>query len=150
MPSDTAVGRESYQFFLKNVGASLPAGTIACDGKQEWGRAVSSQVYEEHRNQHVPPLVLFKDQGEEVTRQKAAELSVRRYLEERNLLTMPSWVPHYEFAPTPLYLVPVEGLTEMDDFTSATRLHQNSTRYIGPPSATLGYFALTWQRTPAR
>lgn len=149
MPSNTAVGREAYIFFLKNV-ALLPYSPeqILAMGKQEWARAVASQTYEEHRNTGAPPLALFKDQAEEARRQKEDELSIRRYLEEKDLLTIPPWVPHYQFVPMPAYLAPLSDVTEADDFTSPSRLHQNSTRYIDPPSPALGYFALTMAKDP--
>jgi uncharacterized protein (DUF885 family) len=149
MPSETAVGRETYLFFLKNV-ALLPYSPeqIMAMGKQEWARAVASQNYEEHHNAHFPSLELFKDQAEEAQHQKEDELSIRRYLEEKDLLTIPSWVPHYQFVPMPSYLAPLSDVTEADDFTSPSRLHQNATRYIDPPSPTLGYFALTMAKDP--
>jgi Bacterial protein of unknown function (DUF885) len=149
MSSDTAIDRESYTFFLKNV-ALLPytPEQLLNMGKQEWGRAVSSQIYEEHRNQETPQLQLFKDQNEEIATQKKAELSIRRYLEEKNLLTIPAWVKHYQLAPMPSYLSSVSDITEADDFTSISRLQQNSTRYIDPPSPKLGYFALSLAEDP--
>lgn len=149
MPSESAVGRDAYLFFLKNV-ALLPYSPeqILAMGKQEWARTVASQNYEEHRNAHLAPLALFKDQAEQVRREKADELSIRRYLEEKDLLTIPAWVPHYEFVPMPPYITPFSDVTEADDFTSPLRLRQNATRYIEPPSPTLGYFALTMAKDP--
>ena len=149
MSSDTAVGGDAYLFFLRNV-ALLPytPDQLLAIGKEEWGRAVSSQVYEEHRNLQSASLPLFKDQDEAINREKDQEQSVRRYLEEKNLLTIPAWVQHYQFLATPSYLAPVAGVTEMDDFTSASRLRQNCTRYIDPPSPDLGYFALTMAKDP--
>jgi len=149
MSPAVAIGRESYKFFLENV-ALLPytAEQLLDIGRQEWGRTVSSQIYEEHRNQGTAQLQLFKNQNEEIAKQKQAELSIRRYLEDKNLLTVPAWVKHYELAPIPSYLSPVSDATETDDFTSASRLQQNSTRYIDPPSPKLGYFALSIAEDP--
>lgn len=149
MAPETAVGREAYLFFLKNV-ACLPYSPeeLLAMGKQEWARAVASQDYEEHRNARLPPLDLFKNQAEEARRQREEELSIRRYLAEKDLLTIPAWVPHYQFVPMPSYLAPFGGVTELDDFTGPSRLLQNSTRYIDPPSPALGYFALTMAKDP--
>ena len=62
MSSKTAIGREAYVFFLKNV-ALIPftPEQLLSTGHQEWARSVASQTYEEHRNQGAPPLQLFKD-----------------------------------------------------------------------------------------
>ena len=149
MAQNSAIGRESYLFFLKNV-ALVPytPEQLLSMGKQEWGRTVSSQIYEEHRNQGTPKLQLFKNQNEEIAHQKQDELSIRRYLKDKDLLTIPAWVKHYEFSAPPPYLSPVSDVNEADDFTSANRLQQNSTRYIDPPSPVLGYFALSMAQDP--
>jgi hypothetical protein len=137
---------------LEMAAQRVKDANAGCRGLREdelaQARAVASQNYEEHRNAGPPPLALFKDQAEEVRRQKEDELSIRRYLGEKNLLTIPSWVPHYQFVPMPSYLSPFSDVTEADDFTSPSRLHQNSTRYIDPPSPALGYFALTMAKDP--
>ena len=46
------------------------------------------------------------------------------------------------------YLDPLQSIGEADDFTSPTRLKENSTRYINPPGANLGYFALSAAKDP--
>jgi uncharacterized protein (DUF885 family) len=149
MPVKTAVGREAYIFFLQHV-ALLPytPEELLAMGNQEWARSVASQIYEEHGSADIPPLPLFKDQAEEAAREKKDELAVRKFLEEKNILTVFSWLPHYLDLPTPSYLVPVADFGENDDFTGPSRLKENSTRYIDPPSDTLGYFAQTMATDP--
>lgn len=149
MSSETAVGREAYVFFLKNV-ALLPFSPeqLLAMGHQEWARSVASQTYEEHRNLGVPQLTIFKDQAEQVAREAKDERAVRRYLEEKDILTVPVWVQHYGFAPMPAYLAPIAELGEADDFTGPSRLKDNGTRYINPPSPNLGYFSLTMAEDP--
>jgi uncharacterized protein (DUF885 family) len=144
MSEETAIGRDSYIFFLKNV-ALLPftPEQLLAIGRQEWARAVASQTYEEHRNAGTPPLKLFKDQSQQMAAEEKDELAIRRYLEAKDLLTVPAWVQHYRYLPMPAYLGGALGLTESDDFTGPTRLKQNSTRYIDPPSDQLGYFHLS-------
>ncbi len=102
MSKETAVGRDAYMFFLKNV-ALLPytPEQLLEMGRQEWARSVASQVYEEHRDANVPPLKLFNDQAEEVKREAKDELSVRKFLEEKDILTVPASLPHYLYLPTP-------------------------------------------------
>jgi uncharacterized protein (DUF885 family) len=144
MSEETAIGRDAYIFFLKNV-ALLPftPEQLLAIGRQEWARAVASQTYEEHRNAGTPSLKLFKDQSQQMAAEEKDELAIRRYLEDKNLLTVPDWVQHYRYLPMPAYLGGALGLTESDDFTGPSRLKQNSTRYIDPPSDQLGYFHLS-------
>ncbi|HZQ70234.1 MAG TPA: DUF885 domain-containing protein [Terriglobales bacterium] len=149
MASGTAVGREAYIFFLKNVALEpfTPEQLLAA-GHQEWARSVASQTYEEHRNLGKPPLSMFMDQAEAISHEEQDERAVRAYLEEHDLLTIPAWMQHYRFAPMPDYVSPLDGLGELDDFTSPSRLKENGTRYIGPPSPDLGYFGATMVRDP--
>ncbi|HMC24185.1 MAG TPA: DUF885 family protein, partial [Candidatus Udaeobacter sp.] len=74
----------------------------------------------------------------------AKELQIRRFLEERGILTVPNWVGHYTLRPMPEYLSALQGFGEMDDFTSPSRLSENCIRYVTKPSGKLGYF---WQAT---
>jgi uncharacterized protein (DUF885 family) len=141
MSSETAVGREAYVFFLKNV-ALLPftPDQLLAMGRREWARSVASQTYEEHRNLGVPEQAFFKDQAQQMAREEKDELDIRRYLESKDILSIPTWVQHYRFLPMPAYLEPLAGLGEADDFTSPSRLKENSIRYINSPSPRLGYF----------
>ncbi len=149
MSGDTAIGRDAYVFFLKNV-ALVPftPEQLLAAGRQEWARAVASQVYEEHHNLGAPQLALFKNQVEQMAHEEKDELAVRRYLAEKDLLTVPAWVQHYRYAPTPAYLASLDGFGEADDFTGPSRLKQNGIRYIDPPSANLGYFWVSVAKDP--
>jgi uncharacterized protein (DUF885 family) len=149
MRSETAVGRDNYVFFLKNV-ALLPLSPeqLLEMGRQEWARSVSSQVYEEHRNAGTPELRLFKDEADQIVHEERDELAVRRYLQLKEILTVPGWLQRYRFAHTPAYLAGFGGITELDDFTGPSRLKENCTRYISPPGPNLGYFAATMAKDP--
>jgi uncharacterized protein (DUF885 family) len=149
MPAETAVGREAYIFFLKNV-ALMPftPEKILAMGSQEWARSVASQTYEEHRDLGVPQLPIFRDQAEEMAHEENDELAVRHYLEAKNLLTVPAWVAHYLFLPMPAYVAPFSDIEEPDDFTGPSRLKDNGARYINPPSPQLGYFSVTMAKDP--
>src|SRR3989442_11053320 len=87
MRTETAIGRDNYVFFLKNV-ALLPFSPeqLLEMGKQEWARSVASQVYEEHRNAGIPHLRLFKDESEQIAEEQKDELAVRRYLQLKDIL----------------------------------------------------------------
>ena len=94
--ADTAIGRENYEYFLKNV-ALIPytPEQLLLMGRQEWERSVAFETYERRRNQGVPALPLFADQAAQIAREAKDEQAVRAFLESRGLLTVPPWVKHY-------------------------------------------------------
>ncbi len=149
MQSESAVGRDAYIFFLKNV-ALLPytPEQLLRAGRDERARSVAFQTYEEHHNIGQPQLALFKDQAEQIAHEEKDELAVREYLEAKDILTVPNWVQHYRFAPLPPYLEPLSSIGEDDYFTGPTHLKENGIRYITPPSPSLGYFALATAKDP--
>src|SRR5213082_84099 len=145
LPNDTAVGRDAYVFFLKNV-ALIPYSPeeLLAMGKQEWNRAVAFEAFEKNRNKNVPPLKIADNVDDWIKDAAAKELQIRRFLEERGILIVPNWVGHYTFRPMPEYLSALQGFGETDDFTSQSRLSENCIRYVTKPSGKLGYF---WQAT---
>jgi uncharacterized protein (DUF885 family) len=84
----------------------------------------------------------------EIERERDDELAVRKYLQDKRILTVPAWLQHYTWQPMPAYLKPLEGVAEADDFTSPSRLRENCVRYMNPPSPDLGYFALFDAKDP--
>lgn len=149
MSDQTAVGREAYVFFLRNV-ALLPytPEELVATGRQEWARAVAFQAYEEHRDEGVPPLKILPDVATQIQAEARGELEVRRFLVARKILTVPDWVEHYLNQPMPDYLDPLSGLSVADDLTGPGRLKDNGLHFISPPSPTLGYFDLATARDP--
>jgi uncharacterized protein (DUF885 family) len=144
LPQQTALGRDAYIWFLRNV-ALMPftPEELLAMGRQEWNRAVAFEAYEKNRNKDVPALKIAMDTDTWIKDAADKELQVRKFLEERGILTVPKWVQHYTFLPTPEYLRALE-FTEHDDFTSASRLNENCVRYVPEPSEKLGYF---WRAT---
>jgi uncharacterized protein (DUF885 family) len=145
LPKETALGRDAYVFFLKNV-ALLPYSPeeLLAMGRQEWNRAVAFEVYEKERNRNAPPLKLAENTESWIKDTAAKESSIREFLGKHGILTVPDWVQHYTLRPMPEYLHALEGFSETDDFTSASRLKENCVRYLDPPSSNLGYF---WRAT---
>ena len=143
-PKETALGRDAYVFFLKNV-ALYPYSPeeILAMGRQEWNRAVAFEAYEKERNRNVPPLKIADNINTWIDDAAAKELAVRKFLDEHGILTVPDWLQHYTLRPTPEYLRAL-GFTETDDFTSPSRLKENCIRYVTEPSPNLGYF---WRAT---
>ena len=148
MPSlanETAVGRDAYVFFLNNV-ALMPYSPedLLSMGRQEWNRAVAFEALEKNRNNDVPPLKTADNVDNWIKEAAEKELQIRKFLEERGILTVPGWMQHYTLRPMPEYLRALQGFGEMDDFTSPSRLKENCIRYVTEPSGKLGYF---WQAT---
>ena len=149
MSSQTAIGEAGYVYFLKNV-ALLPYSPqqLLEIGRNEWARSVSFQTYEEHRNLGKPELPIPASIEEEIARERRDEEAVRQYLQEKQILSVPSWMRHYTWQAMPGYMKPLEGAGEADDFTGPSRLKEDCVRYIDPPSAGLGYFALADAKDP--
>jgi len=145
LPRETALGRDAYIFFLKNV-ALMPYSPeeLLAMGQQEWNRAVAFEVFEKERNRNVPPLKLAGNTDNWIKDAAAKELEIREFLGKHGILTVPAWLQHYTLRPTPEYLHALEGFGETDDFTSPSRLKENCIRYVDPPSGNLGYF---WRAT---
>jgi uncharacterized protein (DUF885 family) len=144
LPQQTALGRDAYVWFLRNV-ALMPftPEELLAMGRQEWNRAIAFEAYEKNRNKDAPPLKIADNIGNWIHDAAAKELSIRKFLQERGILTVPDWVQHYTLRPTPEYLR-VLGFTEADDFTGPSRLNENCIRYVPEPSEKLGYF---WRAT---
>ena len=145
LPKETALGRDAYAFFLKNV-ALLPYSPdeLLAVGQQEWSRAVAFEAYETQRNKDVPPLKLAANIDSWQKDAAKMELQIREFLGKRGILTVPDWFQHYTLRPMPEYLRALQGFGETDDFTSPSRLKENCVRYITEPSGKLGYF---WRAT---
>jgi uncharacterized protein (DUF885 family) len=145
LPKETALGRDAYLFFLKNV-ALIPYSPeeLLAMGQQEWNRAVAFEAFEKERNRNVPPLKLASNTDSWIKDAGAKELLIRQFLATHGILTVPDWVQHYTLRPMPEYLHALEGFGETDDFTSSSRLKENCIRYVDPPSGNLGYF---WRAT---
>ena len=149
LPADSFIGREKYVWFLRNV-ALVPytPEELVERAEQEYRRSVLFHELEIVRNANVPPLKLAANTDEWVSRNQEAELNVREFLETRNLLTLPPWLCHFTLRPMPPYLKPLSDFTEADDFTSPSRLDQDSTRYVDPPAPTAPFFWVADAKDP--
>lgn len=145
----TAVGRDSYRFFLENV-AIYPYSPeeLLVIGRQEWARAVLFEELERNRNRGVPELPIGKSIEAVTSRLNAEELKVRAFLRDQRLLTVPEWVGHYNAQGFPAYLAPIGWLGRTFDLTDQVRVGQNAAVYLPDPSPKLGYFNLSITRDP--
>ena len=108
MTEETAVGREAYIYFLKHV-ALMPftPEQLLVMGAHEWERSVAFETCEQTRNQGLPELDLFPDQATQMAQEEFWEGAARRFLEAKNILTVPGWMKHYRNLPLPAYLEPL-------------------------------------------
>jgi uncharacterized protein (DUF885 family) len=149
MAENTAVGREAYIYFLKNV-ALMPftPEQLLVMGAYEWERSVAFETFEQTRNQGLPELTLFHDQAAQMAREVTEEERARKFLEEKNILTVPGWLKHYRNLPLPAYLEPLSFMGVTDDLNSATRLDEDGISYIKRPHPELDYFSLSIAKDP--
>jgi hypothetical protein len=142
MRPDFALGEQAYGFFLYRV-ALLPysAQQLLTMARQDFDRILSMETYEHQRDLKSPELKMAASSEEEIARMVRDEASTRRYLTEHEILTVPSDLPHWTLRLAPDYVAAFDGFSELDDFTSPARLHQDGTRWIDPPSGDLPYFA---------
>lgn len=149
MPAETAIGRDAYVGFLKNV-ALMPytPEQLLEMARQEWERSVAFESYERQRNAGLPQLYLPANQAEQVAREKRDEAAARKYLDTRGFLTFPPWLQHYWNQPLPAYLEALPELGVTDDLTGPERLKENAVSYVRPPSPELGFFAVATARDP--
>jgi hypothetical protein len=61
-------------------------------GRREWNRAVAFEAYEKNRNKDASPLKVATDVNTWIKDAAEKELQIRKYLEERGILTVPKWV----------------------------------------------------------
>jgi len=144
MPEQTAIGRANYQFFLTHV-ALLPftPEQLLAISRQEWDRAVAFEQYEKQRDQSLPELKPAANLDEQLQNTTRDELAIRRFLEEKAILTVPPELQHYTVRALPGYLKVLSDFGELDYLTGPSRLNEDGVRWTAPPSPQLGYFALS-------
>jgi len=146
---DTAVGRENYLYFLRNV-ALLPymPEQLLAMSHQEWSRSVAFEAYQRDRLAGTPSAPLFPNADAQIHAEKVDEEKIRAYLVDQKILTVPDWLHHYRNLLLPDYLDPYQELGVTDDLTGPDRLDQDGTSYIRIPRPNLGFFNLSTARDP--
>ncbi|HEV8133505.1 MAG TPA: DUF885 family protein [Pyrinomonadaceae bacterium] len=149
MAVNTAVGRDSYCYFLKQV-ALMPftPEQLLVMSKHEWERSIAFELFERTRNEGLPIPPVFANQAAQIEREAELENEIRRFLERKNILTVPDWVKHYHNLPLPSYVAPLSFMGVTDDLTSRSRLNEDGISYIKVPSPDLDYFSLSIARDP--
>jgi len=149
MSEETAVGRDAYVYFLKNV-ALMPftPEQLMVMGAYEWERSVAFESCEQTRNRGLPELELLPDQTTQMAQEEFWEGTARRFLEAKNILSVPGWMKHYRNLPLPAHVEPLSFMGVTDDLTSDTRLDEDGVSYIKQPSPDLDYFSLSIAKDP--
>src|SRR5436189_1230985 len=85
LPQQTALGRDAYIWFLRNV-ALMPftPEELLAMARQEWNRAVAFEAFEKNRNKDVPPLKTASDTDSWVNDAAARDLQIRKFPEARD------------------------------------------------------------------
>lgn len=137
------VGAEHFGWFLREV-AVLPytPQELLDIGKREAERAAALELLERRRSSVTAgtPTPRFATGEEQSAAQADAELEVRRFYEERDLLTQPATLRHYRTHPMPAYLTPIAWLGVADDLTGPGRLDDDGSAFFPPPGPDLPYF----------
>jgi len=143
LPEQTAVGREGYLYFLRNVALLLyTPEQILTMGQQEWQRAVAFESLQQAANTGLPKLPLYpslKAQEEESAKQERA---IRTYMPAHHILSVPAEIKHYNSIAMPAYVAPLSFLGVTDDLTGPSRLDQDGSSYKQPPSENMGFFSV--------
>lgn len=141
MKPDFALGGQAYGFFLHRV-ALLPytPEQLLTMARQDFDRVLAMESYEHQRDLNASALKMAATAQEEVARMEHDDASIRRYLVEHQILTVPADLPHWTLRLAPDYVAAFDGFGELDDFTGPSRLNQDGTRWIQRPSADLPYF----------
>ena len=139
----TAVGREGYLYFLRNVALmSYTPEQMLAMGRQEWERSVAFESYAQAANTGIPKMPVFPNvQAQEASGEKA-ELAIREYLVSHGILSVPSEIKHYRDRAVPPYVAALGFMGVTDDLTGPSRLNEDSVSYKGDPTKATGFFSV--------
>lgn len=142
MAAAQPVGAEDFGWFLREVAVlpSTPQELLEL-GRREAERAAVLELLERLRTGvQGSPEPRFATGEEQAAAQAEAELAVRAFYEERDLLTQPGTLAHYNTHPMPEYLAPIAWLGVADDLTGPDRLDEDGAAFFPPPGPDLPYF----------
>ena len=142
MKKETAVGRDGYVWFLRNVAlVSYTPEQILQTGQLEFDRAVTFEALAQAANKGLPDLPVFPDVATQIADEEKQEAAMRRTLQQHGVLSDPVEVKHYHYVAAPPYIAPLSFLGVEDDLTSPNRLGEEGTSYKGAPRTDGGFFS---------
>ena len=149
MNKNTAVGRDVFIWFLRNVSIMHESPEDLVDGaRREYCRSLIWEKLSDHQASSTPLSPLPKSAKEQCEIEARDEQSIRDFYVNNKLLSQPDNLGHYLNAPIPDYLAPVGFLAVTNDLTDEYRLDQNGVSYVPEPSLDLGYFHAANARDP--
>lgn len=135
------VGRAAFQEFLRTVAlAPEPVDWMVTVAEAEFARAVTMEAVATAAAAEVPAPPLPVDVAAHCADEAAAEAQVRRWYEEKGLLSVPAWTGRYLFLPRPPWLEPLVGMGVTDDLLGPSRLGQDPVAYAPDPAPDLPFF----------
>ena len=142
LPQDTAVGREGYLYFLRNV-ALLPytPEQILAMGEQEFQRAVAFESLQQAANTGLPATPIYPTLAAQIAEEEKQEVQMRAYMVMHGILSEPAGVQHYHYVEVPPYIAALSFLGVTDDLTSPNRLTEQSVSYKSTPRADMSFFS---------
>ncbi len=144
-----SIGRDNYIYYLRNIALmTYTPEELLLMGKSEWNRSVSFDVFERERNAGLPELKIFSSAEEQIAREMEYEIEIRKFLVEKNLMTVPDLIKHYINKKIPPHIEPFTNMGVVDDLTSETRLDEDGVSYIPEPSEKMSYFRLATAKDP--
>ncbi len=149
MSASFSPGRDAYAYFLKTI-ALIPPSTadMLTIGKTEFDRASFSEMMEEMRDAGIPEMRIFPSAVEQIEQSRLDEIAIRKFLDDHEILTVPSWLKHYRNRLMPPAVAVLSSLGVADDLTSETRLDEDGISYIPAPSPGLSFFRMASAKDP--
>ena len=143
LPEKTAVGREGYLYFLRNVALmSYTPEQMLAMGRQEWERSVAFESYAQAANSGLPKMPVFPNIEAQEAAGEKAEIAIREYLVSHGILSVPPEIKHYRDRAIPPYVAALGFLGVTDDLTGPSRLNEDSVSYKGDPTKATGFFSV--------
>jgi uncharacterized protein (DUF885 family) len=143
LPEKTAVGREGYLYFLRNVALmSYTPEQMLAMGRQEWERSVAFESYAQAANTGLPKMPVFPHVEAQEASGDKAEAAIREYLVSHGILSVPPEIRHYRDRAIPPYVAALSFLGVTDDLTGPSRLDEDSVSYKGDPTQAKGFFSV--------
>ena len=149
MTESFSPGKDAYAYFLKTI-ALIPMTPekMLATGRAGLDRAMLSEMMEGVRDAGLPPMQVFPSAEEQIEQSRLDEIAIRKFLEERDLLTIPSWLKHYRNRLMPQAVAVLSSVGVSDDLTSPTRLAEDGVSYIPQPMPGLSFFRIASAKDP--
>lgn len=142
LPQKTAIGRDGYLYFLRNVAlVSYTPEQMQAIGEVEFQRAVGFEALQQAANTGLPQTPVYPTLVAQIAEEEKQEKFIRAYMVFHGILSEPTALKHYHYAEMPPYIAALSFLGVTDDLTSPARLDQESVSYKDKPSADSGFFS---------